>query len=155
MELLKLSWEEIEDISHKLSEKIKISEFNPDYIIGIATGGLIPLYFISKGLDNNNVLTISARSYDKHKQGELTIKNLPDISLENKKVLLIDEISETGSTLKNVSQAIIEKYKPHEVQTLTFAINKSKCRHKPDFFHIEDDRWVVFPWEKKEFPEYF
>ena len=155
MEILKLSWEEIEQISHDLCKKIKSTEFVPDYLVGITTGGLIPLYFLSKELDNNNILTISASSYEKNNQGELTIKYIPEIDLRNKNVLLIDEISETGETLKKISEIVIEKYSPRELRTVTFGINETKCQFKPDFFGIEDDRWIVFPWEKKDFPEYF
>ena len=33
--------------------------------------------------------------------------------------------------------------------------NKDKCKFFPDFYVIEEQgEWVVFPWEKGNFPEY-
>lgn len=152
----KLSWNDIEKITGELAEKIKASGFNPDYIVGITTGGLIPLYFLTKKLNMDNILTVSASSYEKENQKELKITYLPEIDLKNKKVLLVDEITETGVSLKGVSDAIKSKYQLSELKTATLGVNKDKCKFYPDFYVvIEQGEWIVFPWEKDDFPEYF
>ncbi|MFY9457606.1 MAG: phosphoribosyltransferase family protein [Candidatus Spechtbacterales bacterium] len=152
----KLSWEDIENITDELANKIKASGFRPDYIIGVTTGGLIPLYFLVKKLDIDNILTVSASSYEKDKQKELKITYLPEVNLKGKNLLLIDEITETGVSLKGVSDAIISKYQPNELKTATLGVNKDKCKFYPDFYVvIEEGEWIVFPWEKEDFPEYF
>lgn len=152
----KLSWGDIEEITDELADKIKASGFEADYIIGITTGGLIPLYFLSKKLDIDNILTISANSYEKEKQKKLEITYLPEIDLDNKKILLVDEITETGTSLKGIIDAVKDKYKITEVKTATLCVNTDKCKFYPDFHVIEEKgEWIVFPWEKKDFPEYF
>ena len=152
----KLSWEQIEEGFEELANNIKASGFKPDYIIGITTGGLIPLYFLVKKLDVDNILTVSASSYEKDKQKELQITYLPEIDLSGKKILLVDDIAETGISLKGVSDAIIAKYKISELKTATLGVNKDKCKFFPDFYIFsEQGEWVVFPWEKEDFPEYF
>jgi len=154
--MLKLSWEQIEEAIEELGNKIKASGFEPDYIIGITTGGIIPLGLLVKQLGVRNILTISASSYEKDKRKELFITYLPEIDLSNKKVLLVDEIAETGETLKSISDTVAGKYKTSQIKTAVIAINKEKCVSVPDFFVVEEPKeWVVFPWEKKEFPEYF
>ncbi|MBP9732673.1 MAG: hypothetical protein KBD29_04430 [Candidatus Magasanikbacteria bacterium] len=152
----KLSWEDIEKMTDELAEKIKISGFRPDYIIGITTAGLIPLYFLARKLGNiRNILTISANSYNKNKQGELEIIYLPQIDLSDKKVLLVDEISGTGTTLKEISRILTAKYKVKDLQTATVVALKDSKKY-PDFYALEaSDDWLVFPWDKYEFPEYF
>ncbi len=151
----KLSWNDVEKIADELVEKIKASGFKPDYIVGITTGGLIPLYFLAKKLDIDNILTISASSYEKDKQKELKITYLPQIDLRDKSLLLVDEITETGASLKGVFDAVVGKYQPRELKTATLGVNKDKCKFYPDFYVvIEQGEWVVFPWEKDDFPEY-
>ena len=82
-------------MTDELAAKVKESDFAPDYIIGITTGGLIPLYFLSKKLDVENILTISASSYHKEEKGDLRVTYLPNVDLKDKKILLVDEIVET------------------------------------------------------------
>ena len=152
----KLSWEDIEEITDKLADKIKVSGFKPDYIVGITTGGLIPLYFLIKKLGIYNILTVSANSYEKDWQKELKISYLPEIDLTGKKLLFVDEITGTGTSLKGVLDAVVNKYKPGEIKTAALIVNTRKCKFYPDFYAVaEQGEWVVFPWEKGEFPEYF
>lgn len=155
--MTKLTWEDIEKITDELADKIKASSFKSDYIIGITTGGLIPLYFLAKKLDDiENILTISATSYDKDRRKDLKIIYLPNINLNGKKVLLVDDITETGDTLKKISDIVIDQYKVSELKTVTLGVNTDKCKFYPDFYVIEEKgEWVVFPWEKDDFPEYF
>lgn len=156
--IIKISWDKFQKATEELADKIKTSGFKLNYIIGIANGGLIPLALLAKRLDIQNILTVSASSYEKREQRGLTITYLPEVDLTGKKILLVDEIAETGTTLKKVSEAIAEKYKAGEIKTATVAINKNKCDFLPDFYVIESEKaddWIVFPWEKEEFPEYF
>ena len=145
----------IEEFVGSLANQIKKSGYAPDYLVGITTGGLVPLGLLSKELDINRIITVSASSYEKDKQGELTILYLPEIDLKHKKLLLIDEIAETGLTLKQISAAVVSKYQPLELKTATIAVSKGRCKFYPDFFALEESGWLVFPWEKKDFPEYF
>lgn len=147
-----LTYEDVEKITDELALKIKESGFKPDYIVGITTGGLIPLYFMARKLDNiHNILTVSVHSYDKDKKEDLKIIYLPEIDLSNKKVLLVDDIVGTGDTLKEISNIFIDKYKVGELKTVTLAaIKGNQCY--PDFYGIEEqDDWVMFPWDKKEY----
>ena len=152
----KLTWENIEEMTDKLAEQIKASGFTPDYIIGITIAGLVPLYFLARKLGNiRNILTVSVNSYDKHEQKGLEVIYLPEIDLSGKNVLLIDEISGTGSTLKEVSKIFTDKYRVGKLKTATIVTLKDShvC---PDYYALKsDDDWIVFPWDKYEFPEYF
>ena len=154
--MIKLTWDDIENITDELATKIKASGFKPDYIIGITAGGLIPLYFLAKKLENiSNILTISVNSYDKNQKRDFKIFYLPEIDLSNKKILLVDEIAGTGDTLKEVSSILIDKYKVRELKIVTLVVLKDS-KFYPDWYGLEkQDDWVVFPWDKSEFPEYF
>jgi len=153
--IVKLSWEDVEKNIEKLADKIKTDGFKADYIIGIMTGGLIPLGLLVKKLNMDKILTVSAGSYEKNKQKELAITYLPEVDLSGMKILLVDDIADTGITLNKVSQAIICKYNVGELKTASLAMNKRNCNFFPDFFAISVDKWVIFSWNKEEFPEYF
>ncbi len=151
----KISWEDIEKAVDEIAAKINQTDFKADYIIGIATGGLVPLGLLDKKLGIKNVLTITARSYTGEKQGQLNVSYLPEIDLRGKKILLVDELADTGETLGQISQLLVEKYQPLQLKTATLAINKKNCKLLPDFFVIGSENFVVFPWEKDEFPQHF
>jgi uncharacterized protein len=151
----KISWDEIEKAIDSLANQIKKADFEIDYIIGIASGGIVPLGLLAKKLKIKNVLTLTARSYVGEKQGQLNVTYLPEIDLEGKKILLVDELVDSGQTLKEITQVILKKYKPNQLKTATLAINKQNCKFVPDFFAIGSENWMVFPWEKEDFPQYF
>ncbi|HJN62729.1 MAG TPA: phosphoribosyltransferase family protein [Candidatus Paceibacterota bacterium] len=154
--MVRLTWNDIEGMTDELATKIKASGFKPDYIIGLATGGLIPLYFLARKLENNrNILTISVNSYDKDKKGDLKISYLPEIDLSNKKILLVDDIAGTGDTLKEILNILVDKYKVGELKIVTMVVLKDSTFY-PDWYGVEkNEDWVVFPWDKAEFPEHF
>lgn len=153
----KLSWDDIEKITNELASKIRVSGFTPEYIIGITMGGLIPLYFLAKKLgDASKILTVSATSYDKETKKELKITYLPSVDLSGKRVLLIDEIIESGDTLNKISEIFKNQYKVGELKTAVLCVKTENCDHYPDFYVVEEKKeWMVFPWEQTDFPEYF
>jgi uncharacterized protein len=146
----KLSWEEVADLSKKLAITIKESGFEPDYLVGITVGGLIPLGLLAEELDIRNILTVSVSSYEGKERRGLEVKYLPDIDLEGKKVLLVDEVSETGQTLQYIAGLLKEKYQLSELRTATLVVNTKESKFHPDFYSLEAREWMVFPWEKEE-----
>jgi uncharacterized protein len=152
----KLTWNDIETMTDDLAAQIRRAGFAPDYIVGITISGLIPLYFIARKLGNiRNILTVSAHSYEKDKQGDLVFTYLPEINLNGKNVLIIDEICATGNTLRQVSDIFIHKYKAGTVRSMTL-ITSNDSKFQPDFCAVKEHvDWVVFPWDKHEYPEHF
>jgi tRNA-dependent cyclodipeptide synthase len=147
--MTKLSWKDIEDSIKQLAYKIKESGFLPDYIVGITRGGLIPLYFLAKKSGINNVLTVSAIHFDKAgKRGDFSINYLPQINLKDKKVLLVDDIADSGVTLKGVCEAMLAKYEGIDLKTATIALDKNKSIFFPDYYVIEEKGdQIIFPWD--------
>lgn len=64
-------------------------------------------------------------------------------------VLIVDDISDKGATFNHVTHTYMSKL-ACEYTTLSLFI-KPETAHIPDIYHesISQDRWVVFPWEKK------
>jgi hypoxanthine phosphoribosyltransferase len=146
-----LSWARLERLSEELAGKVEKSGFNPECLVGIAVGGLVPLALLSRRLNVREVATITARSYSKTTQERetLIVSNTPEMDLRGKRVLLVDEIVDTGETLKAVVEILKNKYEVTELKTATLVVNKAHCLVFPDFSVLEVDRWVTFPWEAK------
>ncbi len=138
------SYEEFRDDMHKLKDKI--SDFSPDTLLSIARGGLMPGLFLAHALDTNRLFTINAIHYDDTKKLEsMEIFNLPNLS-DAKRVLLIDDIVDSGDTVRAVLKLLGKKY-PNIEFKLASIFYKSSAPIQPDFSVKEADRWIDFFWE--------
>ncbi|MDI6642608.1 MAG: phosphoribosyltransferase [Candidatus Hodarchaeaceae archaeon] len=145
MEQLTLSWDEVERAAKTLANSIK-RDFDPDILVGVARGGLIPAVRLSHLLGDKLLRIIHVRYYKganaRLKKPEL----LADIERIEGKVLVVDDVADTGTSLDFVLKHLKGKG-AKEVRTATIAY-KPKSRLKPDYFVYETDKWVVFPWEE-------
>ena len=148
MKLLNLEWSDIEELIAKLAQKTK--EFNPDVLIGISRGGLVPVRLLSDYLNNPNVAIFRIEFY----KGIGKTNDLPKIThpltidVKNKKVLIVDDVSDSGKSLI-VAKEYIEKLGAKEIRIATIHY-KPGSSFKPDYFVGETDAWIIYPWEKKE-----
>ena len=67
--------EDLKDLYNKIDSKIG----KPDAMIAIARGGLTMAHLLSLRWDLREVYTLNAISYQGDKQGDLIIKNIPNI----------------------------------------------------------------------------
>lgn len=147
---INFSWPEIEGFVEKLVDEIESSGFKPDCLMGITVGGLVPLALVAEKMDIHNVVTVSAHSYEKREQGMLNITSLPEADLKGKNVVLIDDIADTGKTLKEISRVIIERYEVRGLKTAALCVDEKKCEFPPDFSAFsKPPQWIIFPWEEE------
>ncbi len=144
-----ISWSRLEKLAAQLAHAVKASGFKPDYVIGIAMGGLIPLALVAERLNVKNVATVAAHSYDEKtkKRGKLIISHVPNLSARGKKILLVDEIADTGETFRVVSKVLREKCGAAHIKVAAIVVNTARCKTFPDYSVMNVDRWVVFPWD--------
>jgi tRNA-dependent cyclodipeptide synthase len=70
------------------------------------------------------------------------------MNLKGKKVLLVDDIADSGVTLKGVCEAILAKYEGIDLKTATIALDKNKSTFFPDYYVIEEKGdQIIFPWD--------
>ena len=148
MRTVNLSWRQAEQLSKRLAKKVRASGFKPQYLVGITVSGLFPVALVAKAFDTKDVAIVSARSYSKRRQGKLKVTALPRVDLRGKRVLLVDEIADRGTTLKHISKILIQHYKVRELKTAVLVVNEKNCETWPDFYTMKVDKWVVFPWDK-------
>ena len=155
-----ISFEEYTKIVEKLAIQIH-NEYKPTVLVGIMRGAAPILDILSRIL-KLPIAYIVIQSYSgegmEDKQGQLMFAREISSLAENKdfnKVLLIDDLSDTGLTL-NKSIEWLRKYEPtknfiKEVKTACLWKKKSST-FEPDFcpVKLESDPWIVQPTEHYE-----
>ena len=159
MSKIHISYNQIHKIMENLSSEI-LNTFKPDLIIAITGGGLIPSRMMRTYL-KCDILCVGVKLYnaDDSRNNKIIKYQWLEHDLENKKILIVDEVDDTRTTLKYVIEEI-NKLNPKSMAVAVIH-NKLKEKHSdiPDYCkyfvgqHIAD-RWIVYPWESKNIEEH-
>ncbi|MEO1928286.1 MAG: phosphoribosyltransferase family protein [Nautiliaceae bacterium] len=129
-----------------LEEDIKA--FNPSSFVAIARGGMSIAHFLAEKLDIRDVFVINSTSYENNqKLFSPKISNIPNLNGQQR-VLIIDDISDSGETLKEVLEILKKTYPKIEFKTLTLFF-KENSKLIPDIKLHKTNEWVVFFWDKE------
>ncbi|NPA84557.1 MAG: phosphoribosyltransferase [Crenarchaeota archaeon] len=140
-----LSWKDVHEASLELAEVLK---GKAEVVVGVLRGGYFPAHLIADAL-GLEVLVVRVRSYSgvgKRGKGKVVLPLIGDV--EGKRVVAVDDVCDSGSTLKLVKE-LISLYSPKEVLTATLYV-KPTCSERPDAWARETDKWIVFPWDAFE-----
>ena len=148
--------------SFALARQIYESNFSPNLLIGIWRGGTPPgiaihEFLTLKGLDLDHTV-IKIESYKGiENYGEVHIEGLDyilSIIHEKDKILIVDDIFDTGRTLKALIQNIQEKSKERKpkikIATIFYKPAKNQTNMVPDYYLKVVNQWVIFPHELKD-----
>jgi xanthine phosphoribosyltransferase len=126
--------------------KPKLVDYNPDAILSIARGGATYGHFISEVLNNRNLFFVNSISYnDTQKLDSIDIFNIPQLS-NYKKILIVDDICDSGDTLLELLKILNKKYENIEFKTTTIFYKKD-AKIEVDFGIKEANCWINFFWE--------
>jgi len=143
-----LSWNRVARDSKRLSKIIKESGYKPQIVIAIGRGGLVPARILCDYLLMKDLTTIKVEHWGiaATPQRRAVIKFPLCVDIKDKKVLLVDDITDTGDTLR-ISLDYLKGLKPKEVRTAVL-IHKTSSTFIPDYYvsKIVKWRWVIFPW---------
>ena len=128
-----LTWEGFGDASRELTQQIVDSGWIPDLIVAIARGGLIP----AGAIDEPQLLP-----------------PLMDVSaMDGKRVLVVDDVADSGKTLKMVMDLIDEHGLTLDGSAAVRVEARSAVIYKkpvsiiePDYVWAYTDKWINFPW---------
>jgi hypoxanthine phosphoribosyltransferase len=144
------TWNHIYEMLLNLVEKIRKNGFKPDIIVGVSRGGWPPARVVSDLMGNPNLANVRAEFYlgVAETKGEPVLTQPVSMNVAGKKVLVVDEVADTGKSLKLVKEHIIERgAKEVKIATVYY---KPWSIVKPDYYEKKSSRWIVFPWETKE-----
>jgi len=134
-------------LSRKLAHKIQDSGFIPDIIICIARGGYIPARLICDVMNIYNLASIRIKHYTGSDKSETAQLLDPlSINIQGMKVLLVDDIDDTGDTLQ-LALDYLKDFNPGEIRTAVLH-HKIISTLVPDYYaqKIIRWRWITYPW---------
>jgi uncharacterized protein len=134
----------------KVSGSVAAGEWEPDYVIGIGRGGLVPAVYISHEL-NKPMLSIDHSSKVPGFAEELLHK-VAEKSAAGVKLLFVDDINDSGGTIATIRRILADN--GGDAVNLRFAtvMNNVRSQATVDYWaemidRDSDKRWFVFPWE--------
>ncbi len=142
-----VSWDEVYKLTETLVFKIKHSGFKPDIVIGIARGGLVPARIVCDFLLQKNLVCIKAEHWGIASMlGEAKITYPLPVDISGKKVLVVDDVVDSGDTCAVVMKHIAEK-NPSEVRTAVLHY-KTSSTFVPDYWAEKQAewKWIIYPW---------
>ena len=124
----------------------KCRGFEPEILLAVARGGLTLAHLMSQAMNIRNLYTLNSIHYEGElKLDTFNIFNIPDIS-NAKKVLIIDDIVDSGETMREILRILKEKF-PNVQFKLATLFYKNTALIKPDFSVREANTWIDFFWE--------
>ena len=119
---------------------------NYDTLIGIAKGGL-PLLTKIVNRTKKNYYIVQCQSYEGKDRKYNSLNAYGVLSVAGARILLIDDIADTGRCLKDVSDRLMEMGAA-SVETLTIFI-KPQSIVVPNWYwrEVPNEEWINFPWE--------
>jgi hypoxanthine phosphoribosyltransferase len=142
-----LTWEAFGDASRALATMVADDGFVPDLILAIARGGLFVAGSLGYALSVKNIHLMNVEYYtgiDQRLPLPVVLPPTPElVDLEDARVLVADDVADTGHTLRLVHdfcrgkvgdvRAAVLYQKPQTVIDCEYAWSRT-------------DRWIDFPW---------
>ncbi len=152
--------EDLEKGVQVLARLMTIDNWRPDLVVGVLRGGVIPAVYLSHWFDCP-MMSIEWSTRDSAVGKDIDYR-LVERLVSGQKVLLVDDICDSGLTLDEVVANMKkmakeftvskEDKKPLNLKSACLHYNIGQDTFEPDYCHIEmnkheDPRWVVYPWE--------
>jgi hypothetical protein len=142
---LRITWEQFDTLCRALAAMVR--SYDPQVIIGIAKGGLLPATILASRLQREFYpMRISRRHNERIIREKPELLMGPPPVLAGQRVLIVDDIAATGETLALATEAC-QAERPAQVRTACL------CTHsfggRPDYVALISDALVVFPWDRQ------
>lgn len=145
---LPVSWSQYQTLSQKLASAILAYNFSVKRIVAISRGGLTLGHLLSDLL-RIPIATIAIQSYtDIQKQGKIVITEKLQTPITGEHVLLVDDVADSGKTLKRAI-SYLKEFNPKKITTVTM-FYKPRSVVRPDVYCDETTKWILFPYETAE-----
>ncbi|BDZ44265.1 phosphoribosyltransferase [Naasia aerilata] len=142
-----LGWLEFGDASRSLAHSVAESGYAPEIVVAIARGGLLLAGSLAYALGVKSCGSLNVEFYtgvdERLDQPEILPPLLDGASLGGKRVLLVDDVSDSGRTLALAVDLL--RGLGAEVRSVTL-YTKPRTVLAPDYCWRATDQWIVFPW---------
>ena len=142
-----LTWDGYGRAVRELAQQVAESSFRPDLILAIARGGLFPAGSLGYALAVKNLYVMNLEFYagvDERLDVPVMLPPYLDkFDLTDASILVVDDVADTGHTLKAVFEFCQEVVAESRTAVL---YEKPHSLVKCDFVWKKTDLWINFPW---------
>jgi uncharacterized protein len=142
-----LTWELFGSASRELAAVVADDDFVPDLILAVARGGLFVAGVLGYELNVKNVHLTNIEFYtgvDERLDVPVMLPPVPStVDLSGAKVLIADDVADTGGTLR-----LVRDFCADHVAEARVAVLYQKPQSTVDCEYVwrTTDRWINFPW---------
>ena len=145
-----LTYDEFGTAVRELAQQVVDSGYEPDLVLAIARGGLGLAMGLGYALDVKNLSAVNVEFYtgiDERLAMPVLLPPTPKaVDLSGLKVLIADDVADTGHTLESVRAYCAE----HVAEARMAVIyEKPHTVVNADFVWRRTDRWIDFPWSSQ------
>lgn len=146
-----MTWDSFGVASRELAVLVADSGYEPDLILAIARGGLLAAGALGYALAVKNLYTMNVEFYtgvDARLPVPMILPPVPDlVELRFARILVVDDVADTGHTLK-----IVQEFFQGRVKEVRSAVlyEKSHSVVQCDYVWKHTDQWINFPWSDKD-----
>jgi len=145
-----MDWGLYGDAGRALARQVADSGFRPDLILAIARGGLFVAGSLGYALSVKNLYVMNLEFYtgvgERLDVPVMLPPYLDKFDLNDSKILIADDVADTGHTLKVVHEFCQEVVAESRTAVL---YEKSHSLVKCDFVWKKTDLWINFPWSSE------
>jgi hypoxanthine phosphoribosyltransferase len=154
MNILAVTWEDIQSSVLTLANKIFESGYSPEMIVGIARGGWVVARILSDLLDVKDLASVKIEFYKGVNDKERTPKITQPISESPKGrlVLIVDDVADSGESLL-LAKRHVEDQGARAIKIATIHM-KPWSKIQPEYYVCVTDSWIMYPWEVRETVEH-
>jgi hypoxanthine phosphoribosyltransferase len=143
-----VTFDEVYTMVKKVAEMIKASGYKPDIIIGLTRGGWLPARLMCDFLGLTDLVGLKVEHWIQTGQtkDEATIKYPLEAKINEKRILVVDDITDTGKSL-TTSTEYLKKFDPKEIRVAVMQYIPNS-EYVPDYFaeKVKVWTWFIYPW---------
>lgn len=144
------TWDQLDQLTLQIAQKIKNAAENFDLVVALAKGAWPMSRSLVDYSQIKELASLGVKFYkginERLKQPSI-YQELP-VEVENKKILLFDDVADTGESLRFAKDYLLKKgAKEVKVASLLY---KPWSVLEPDYYGATTEAWIIFPFEKRE-----
>ena len=146
-----MSWDDLGTGARELAQTVADDGWMPDMILGIARGGLLVAGALGYALGVKNTFTMNVEFYtgvDERLEMPMILPPVPDlVDFAHFKVLIADDVADTGATLK-----LVQEFCEGKVAEVRCAVLYEKPRSTVQCEYVwrRTECWITFPWSAED-----
>jgi hypoxanthine phosphoribosyltransferase len=147
LQLLHVSWDDVQSLTEEIARQIQERGYVPDVIVAVSRGGFDPARILCDQLGIKRLASLQVEYYSDINETSSTPEIVFPLNTEvpDTSILIVDDVSDTGTSLQ-VARDHVHERGASEVRVATLHV-KPWTKFKPDFSASVVESWIIYPWE--------